>query len=368
MQNIELKFRNGNFRIMQIADIQEQHRISPNTLRLINAALDEARPDLVVLTGDQLKGYSPNLIGSRGKENVKEVISRILEPMAMRNIPVAATFGNHDDQCGISNSEQFEIYKLCPAFVYSDAASLGDEGTYCLSVEDKYLIYLFDTHAKDGHGGFGALHKNQIEWYRNIRDSYEEKYGSPLPSMAFQHIPTPEFFDVLKKVRPFKPGSIRAYGTHKNTWYELDPHNSGINDFMRESPASSNINSGEVDAFLEKKEMKALFVGHDHNCSFVSKYKDIYLGFTQGCGFSVYGPNLDRGVRCIDLKPDGSFDTFTLTYRRLCPDELDDKLAYHLRKLAPVSISGYKTALRETGIVMGTAAAVMAALKFFRKK
>jgi len=363
MQNKELHFNNGRFRIMQIADIQEPYNISSNTLRLMNAALDKASPDLVVLTGDQIKGYSPSLLGQNRRERVESVISRILEPMEKRNIPVTATFGNHDDQCGISNAEQLEIYKKCSSFVYNDPADFGDEGTFYLSVDDKFIIYLFDTHAKDGHGGFGAVRQNQIDWYRNVRDSFEDKNGSVLPSMAFQHIPTPEFYEVLKQTSPIDSNGVRAYGPHKYKWFTLDPYNSTIRDFLWESPASSHINSGEVDAFLEKKDVKALFVGHDHNCSYVSKYKDIYLGFTQGCGFSVYGPDLYRGVRYIDIYPDGSFDSRTLTYFELCGEEIDDKLAYTLRRYAPVSVAGVKTKFLETGAVLGLAGAVAGIMK-----
>lgn len=346
--------------MVQLADIQEQHRINPNTMNLINAVLDSTKPDLVVLTGDQIKGYALDLLGDGGKERTAELIKRICAPIADRGIPFTATFGNHDSESGLSNAEQFEIYKQIPGFVWDEGPGAGDEGTFCLSVEDKFLIYMFDTHAKDGHGGFGALHPNQIEWYRSVRDSYEAAAGSTVPAIAFQHIPTPEFFDVIKRTRPLSRGSVRAYGPHKNQWYSLDPFNSGLRDFMRESPAPSHINSGEIDAFLEKKDVKALFVGHDHNNSFCAKYGDILLGFTQGCSFSAYGPGLDRGARYFDIKPDGSFETRTVTYRELLGEEVEKKLTYALYEISPVSIAGTKTAIRESL----TAAAMVGTLAY----
>ena len=52
-----MKFReDGTFHILQFADIQELPEASEDTMALIRRALDTARPDLVVLTGDQLKG------------------------------------------------------------------------------------------------------------------------------------------------------------------------------------------------------------------------------------------------------------------------------------------------------------------------
>lgn len=47
----------GKFKIMQITDIQEIPKVSPDTLKLINAALESEKPDLAVFTGDQIKGY-----------------------------------------------------------------------------------------------------------------------------------------------------------------------------------------------------------------------------------------------------------------------------------------------------------------------
>ena len=40
----------GSFKVMQIADLQEIPAISPDTLKLMNAALDREKPDLVVFT------------------------------------------------------------------------------------------------------------------------------------------------------------------------------------------------------------------------------------------------------------------------------------------------------------------------------
>ncbi|MFT8704606.1 serine/threonine protein phosphatase [Bifidobacterium aquikefiricola] len=47
----------GKFRVLQLADIQDGPTISPDTVSLIDAACDAARPDLVVLSGNQIAGY-----------------------------------------------------------------------------------------------------------------------------------------------------------------------------------------------------------------------------------------------------------------------------------------------------------------------
>ena len=364
MQNIKLDFTNGKFKIMQIADTQEIPYVSPDTIKLISAALDREKPDLVVFTGDQIKGYSSFFRGKKGKANVESTLKALIAPLEERGIHFTMTFGNHDGQAAYGNSEQFEIYKQSPMFVYADPQAEDDKGTFCLSIADKFLIYLFDTHSKADNGGYAAINEKQIEWYRSIRDSYD----SPLPSLVFQHIPTPEFFAVIKKVRRFTKGCVRAYGNHKNEFYILDPDNSQPVDFMGESPAAPYKDCGEVDAFLEKGEVLGLFVGHDHNNSFVADYKGLKLGYTQGAGFNVYGPGFKRGVRTFEISEDGTFETKTVTYGELCGKEVSNKATFGLYTYAPTSVEGVITAAKEIAVVAGAIAGVAGIIKLIKKK
>ena len=364
MQNKAFEFKNGKFRIMQIADTQEIPSVSPDTLKLICAALDSQKPDLVVFTGDQIKGYSSFFRGKKGKSNVISTLKKLIKPLEDRNIPFTVTFGNHDGEAALNNNEQFEIYKQSPMFVYSESASETDKGTFCLNVENKFLICMFDTHSRAEGGGYSGLNAAQLEWYRTVRDSYEP----PLPSLVFQHIPTPEFFDVIKPVKRFTKGAVRAYGDHKNEFYTLDPYNSGLRDFMGESPAAPFTNSGEIDAFLEKGEILGVFVGHDHNNSFVANYKGTDLGYTQGAGFNVYGPGLDRGVRIFDIEENGTYETKTVTFGELCGKEVKNKPKFALYSYAPTNVSQVVTAAKEAAIIAGAVAGVAAIIKNARKK
>lgn len=364
MQNKELNFKNGKFRIMQIADTQEIPAVSPDTIKLICAALDAEKPDLVVFTGDQIKGYSSFFLGEKGKANAESTIKELLKPLEDRGIPFTMTFGNHDGEAALKKPEQFELYKSSPMFVYADAASEGDDATFCLNIGDKFLVYIFDTHSKAPNGGYSGVNAEQLEWYRTVRDSYE----TPIPSIVFQHIPTPEYFDVIKKVRRFTKGAVRAYGDHKNEFYTLDPQNSGLRDFMHESPAAPFENIGQIDAFLEKGEVLGVYVGHDHINSFVANYKGIDLGYTQGAGFNVYGPGYNRGVRILDIDENGTYETRTATFGELCGKDVDNKAKFVLYSYAPTSVSQVTTAVKEFAIVAGAVAAVAGIVKLIKKK
>lgn len=364
MQNKNLEFKNGKFKIMQVADTQEIPAVSPDTIRLLAAALDSEKPDLVVFTGDQIKGYSSFFAGEKGKKNVETTIKTLIKPIEDRNINFTVTFGNHDGQAALNNSEQFEIYKKSPMFVYSQPCEIGDEGTFCLNVSGKFLIYLFDTHSKAETAGYSGINARQLKWYEETRDSFE----LPLPSVAFQHIPTPEYFDVIKRVKRFTKGAVRAYGNHKNEFYVLDPENRTESDFMKESPAAPYENIGEIRAFLEKKEMLAVFVGHDHKNSFVADYKGIKLCYTQGAGFNVYGPGFERGIRITELNENGTFETKTLTFSHLCGKSVSDPIKFMLYSYAPTNVSQVTTALKEAAIVFGTASCVaVSAMRLFKK-
>ena len=57
---------------MQIADTQEGKNVSPDTLALINAAIEKEKPDIVVYSGDQIWNYA----SFKGKKDtVKDVLS-----------------------------------------------------------------------------------------------------------------------------------------------------------------------------------------------------------------------------------------------------------------------------------------------------
>ena len=61
---------------MQITDMQEIPAISKDTIALMERAVLEEQPDLVVYTGDQIKGYGVTYKG-KGEELEREVAQTI---------------------------------------------------------------------------------------------------------------------------------------------------------------------------------------------------------------------------------------------------------------------------------------------------
>lgn len=136
---MKMRFReDGTFKIMQITDMQEIPAISKDTIALMERAVLEEQPDLVVYTGDQIKGYGVTY-KEKGEELEREVaqtIGKLLEPVTKRGIPFAVTFGNHDSQVGISNQDQFcHIYKKLPNCIGEQAKGIDGGGTCAIPIE-----------------------------------------------------------------------------------------------------------------------------------------------------------------------------------------------------------------------------------------
>ena len=233
-----LQFRkDGTFRILHITDLQESIYPRKDTIRLLCALLNNTRPDLMIMTGDQLKGYSP-WFRLAGKSGVQNTIKMLTDPMERRRIPYAVTFGNHDIQCGISNEEQAEWYRQQPYGVCPKEGAAA--GTFDLTVHrndghEALRLYLIDSGNITEHGQYAPPADEVLGWLR------ERLAGEKLPSMLFQHIPLPEY----RKCRHV---------------------------IVHEPVCVPNRNAGEFDILRANGKVMAVFCGHDHKNDFVGHY------------------------------------------------------------------------------------------------
>ncbi|MEZ3420383.1 MAG: metallophosphoesterase family protein [Eubacterium sp.] len=357
---MRLTFKNKTFKIMQIADVQDGAKVSPDTINLIQAALDKEKPDLVVYSGDQIWGYT-NFRGN--KEKIESALRAITAPVTQRNIPFTICFGNHDRQVGVSNKEQFEIYKKMDGFVGEDTDGIDGCANHVLEIceeeEIKYLLYLIDSNTSLSGGRYDNVHENQIEWYKTTRDKYEAENGGVIPSVVIQHIPVPEVFELINEVKKGTKGAVQGFRNHAGKWYVLNKDKVNSEGFMKESPADPMENSGEFEAMTEKGDVKGIYFGHDHINSFNGKVNGVDLGYTQGAGFHVYGPGLDRGVRMINLHKDGSLDTYDLRYRNLIGTKVQEKLRFAIFQIMPTNVyDAVHRAIKVLAGLIGIAAAV----------
>lgn len=366
---MKLSFQSDSFVILQIADTQDGTKVSPDTLDLINAAMERVHPDLVVFSGDQIWGRR-KFHGSRDK--VEKALQTLLEPVTSRNVPFTVCFGNHDRQVGLTNAQQLEIYQSFPNCVAEDTPGIDGTANHCIEICDGekpvFLLYLLDSHSGLKTGGYDCVHANQIDWYKKVRDGYAEKYGHVLPSVVIQHIPLCEVFELLQEVKKSTKGAVQGFRNHAGRWYVLKRDRVNMDGFMRESPADPQENSGEFAAFKEKGDVLGVYFGHDHNNSFNGKVDGIDLGYTQGAGFNVYGPGLDRGVRVIKIskKDPAAYATYDLRFRDLVGKKVRQPVKYAFYQFMPTNVhDAISRAAKFFGVVAAVAVVVLLLVLFF---
>ena len=404
---MSLRFNSdGTFRVLQMADIQDGPDVREDTIRLIEAAIRKAHPDLIVLTGDQIRGYdpayidtflrrrgeqpgthvravteieakirgikrhpiaktltksqpsderwmidgigtdSPKLVKSAGRngsaskleswaeainrvtaaslldetrQKVRDTFAAFLGPALESRIPFAATYGNHDFQCGLSNAELDGIYREFPGCVnppsetlpnqiaytcgaggavqtLSGATGSGEPGTFALPVMDVdhtrnvLGLVILDSGDYVHGGGFGTPSPAALAFLNAVPDRIGAK------SMVFQHMPMPEYYNVLK---PVAANAMQGYRSHADTYYVLDELQTQPGGYLGEGISCPDT-SDEFE--LLREGYFGVVAGHDHRNGFVGEHEGLLLIATPTCGFNTYGPApAKRATRLIEF-------------------------------------------------------------------
>lgn len=274
-----LKFdKLGKFKIVQFADIQEGPDTDPRTLELMNRILDKEKPNLVVLTGDNIDGKC------KTTEDVKKAITNIAGPMEARNIPWAIVFGNHDDEHLVMSKEQMMNFYMTFNYNISQIGfKTGNRiGNYNLLIQGtssqapEFNIYLLDSGKYRTSGSYDYITCTEICWYKTIAKKLKKQYKKVIPAIMFFHIPLQEFY----------------------TAYQI-----GYVDGLRLEPeGASLINTGMFHTIVNTGDVKGIFVGHDHSNTYTAILDGVLLGYAGNAGYATYGnPKLQRGARVFEI-------------------------------------------------------------------
>lgn len=328
-----LKFKaDGTFKILQISDTQDTDQLHIGTAKLIEAALDEVKPDLVVFTGDNVAGYWLTMT----KTKMRAAIDAIVGPVDARGIPFAVVPGNHDRESIkglVTLKDQLEMYMAYPTCLAVDDGKLTGCSTYNLLVKnsagtkDILNIFMIDS------GGYKLIGKDQdlvaqdqIDWYKAKSDELKALNGGVvMPSLLFQHIPVPELYtELMTEVPAGTPGAMPGKGCEAGKFF-LPDSDKYISGSFGENPSISVKNVGFYDAWVEKGDIIAAFFGHDHNNDYIGKTDDgIVMGYCRGAGFHVYGEGTKRGVRSFTFHEDDlkNFKTESIYYQDIVSTEM----------------------------------------------
>jgi 3',5'-cyclic AMP phosphodiesterase CpdA len=312
-----LRFRDDRtFTIVQFNDTQDGPRTDHRTIALMEAVLDDVRPDLVVLNGDVIDGRPETPL------EVAQAIHNVARPMEQRAIPWALTFGNHDEDSapatGLRERDQLDLARALPHNLNAaDDPALTGTGNQMLPVRsadgtcDAFAIWLLDSGryapasipgrdgaAQDfeGYPGWDWLRPDQIRWYLETSAELERWNGALVPGVVFQHIPLWEH-----RFAWFASVDSRTDADHERA---VARHRIVGERNEEESPGP--VNSGMFAAMLERGDVQGLFVGHDHTNTYVADYYGILLGYGPGTGFGAYGLEGEeehrlRGARVLRL-------------------------------------------------------------------
>ncbi len=319
----------GNFRIMQIADIQDGFFLTPATKKFIKESVEYADPDLIILSGDNISAGSATIgIHAIDKGLVKTAINNYMSVFEEIGTPVAIVFGNHDAEELVTKEEQMEFYTAydcCVAIDEGDA--LYGCGTYNLPIYSSdgskiaYNIWMIDSNMYDDvNGGYDYVHKDQLDWYVKTSDALKaQNGGKPVPSMMFQHIVVKEIYDVIVEIPESEKDNCENVEDN-GKYYAFSPlvYKTGA---LNEMPCPGTVNGGQFETVLKQGDVVAMFFGHDHKNSYEISYKGVDLVNTPGAGFGSYGDE-GRGVRIIDINENTTkYETEIIEYLDFYADD-----------------------------------------------
>ena len=281
-----LRFKKGLFKIVQITDLHYKLGVkaSERGLACVREMVETEKPDLVVVTGDII--YSAP---------ADSTLSVVLKTFAKLGVPFCMTFGNHDYDFKTPAVALYNQMQKTPNCVMP--VLQGKNTDYSLPIlssngkRTAAVLYCIDTHNKPAIGGIGGyqwISHNQITWYRQRSMVYKQKNGGrPVPSLAFLHIPLPEFNYATDNTQ------CPMYGSRLEKAY------------------SPSINSGMFASIKEMGDIMGVFCGHDHDNDYAVSYFNVLLAHGRFSGGNTEYNHLKRGARVIVLKEGKrEFDTW----------------------------------------------------------
>lgn len=304
-QNV-LKFnQEGKFKIIQFTDVHNIYNDARSKVALqrIKEVLNVEKPDLVIITGDVI-------YGKPAEEGFREVLGLVSD----FKIPFGVTFGNHDDEQGMTRKQLFDIASSFEYNLTTTAEGVSGSSNYILTVrsndntKDAAILYCMDSNTYStikNIEGYGFINFDQIEWYReNSKKFTSANGGNPVQSFAFFHIPLPEYS------------------------YAAEDLNAVMIGTRMEQVCAPKLNSGMFAAMKEMGDMKGVFVGHDHDNDYAVYWNNILLAYGRYSGGNTVYNHLSNGARVIELSEDGTSFTTWITLEKgqminkvVCPDD-----------------------------------------------
>ena len=322
----------GSFALFQVSDVQDRGKLSDRSAAVLRAALAAAKPQLVILTGDNVDSGS----------NESNAFVKAMEPLVTifeeAKTPFCVTFGNHDSERKgtnyLSRQEQYDWLKARGGklFVDHDVPELTGVGSGMIELfvpgAEKPSVRLFPMDSGDySSGGYDGCHADQIAWY-------ERAATDGVPHLWFQHIIVPDANDtglfraakegekgIGMRVRGENVQAVPADGVLGALKEHTCPPGWGAYRDKEHTVEGRTL----YDAWRVNGRMVGAYFGHDHMNSFDGVDENgIRLGATKALTVNSYNDG-DPGLRLFVVHPDGTFETEHATEKHPFPVPADGK-------------------------------------------
>lgn len=295
----------GKLKILHIADPHlDYDKHFDASIWVIAEACDVEKPDLVVLTGDNV---TPD---EEDPEKTKKLINALMNVFESRSIPVAVTFGNHDSEAGpMSRADIMEYYKTFSCVISAeDPNAFKNCATFNVPVlasdsdNVKFNIWVFDSgdYDEDDPRHYDRVRTEQIDWYKETSANLKAENGDEtVNSVVFQHIIVPEIYDVLKKVDSNQPYAVEhIYNEDEHYVFDESQTNYGM---LNEKPCPGYYNDGQFEALTETGDVLAMFTGHDHTNAFGVRNGNIDLYTSPMTRYKGLAYTTQYGYRVVEI-------------------------------------------------------------------
>lgn len=282
-----------NFVVLNFSDIQlvakeiygEAGQIAEAT---IAKAVEEVKPDLITLTGDNSwcrTGYMR--------------LCRFLDTF---DIPWAAVMGNHDGGSGKKIHENWCGYLLYEAenSVFRFGPKDMGVGNYVINITENgkiiHSIYMMDTHTDTQVpcSSYDHLWDNQLKWYEWAVKGNNALAGRNVESTVMFHIPCIQYRYAWNEAK-YNPDTC----TYENPKY------SDSFGFNEEGICSPEFDNGFFALVKELDSTKNIVAGHDHvNCASIM-YEGVRLSYSLTCSPGGYWKPYMNGGSTLTIGSDG---------------------------------------------------------------
>lgn len=276
-----------DIKVLQLTDIHFGNgalsvKKDKKAFEAVCALIENAKPDLIVLTGDIVY---PNsfLSGSSDNKTAIEILGKLIEKY---KTPWTICFGNHDAEsnadygkevlCNLLESNMFEycLFSRGP----SNIGGLGNHVINVYNADNSFnsSLFMFDNGEYSGTSqlaGYLPISEEQVNWYKNQVETMSLAVGETIQSFAYFHVPIKEY--------------ATAWELYKNGDASVKYFYGAANE-ASEKISTSNEEGSFFSTAVELGSTKAMFCGHNHLNDFSVEYQGIRLTFGKSIDYLAY--------------------------------------------------------------------------------